>query len=306
MKNRNNNLSPIIIFTYNRLDTLKIVIKNLQSNFFAKESDLFIFSDFAKKDKDIESVNKVRCFLHTIDGFKSISIIERKENHGLAKNIIEGVTDIINKYEKVIVLEDDLITSKNFISYMNQALDFYKDDKRIFAISGYTGDLPSLKNLDEEGYLSYRPSSWGWATWKEEWDKNDWEVKDFEDFIKDKNAVKKFNRGGIDMTRMLKHCMEGKNHSWAIRWSYTMYKLDKYCFYPKKSKVQNIGFGENATNCTGVDIYQTDLDNSENCNFVFNKNIEIDNQITKEFAYIFSYTNKAIKRIKNYISRFKK
>lgn len=85
-----------------------------------------------------------------------------------------------------------------------------------------------------------------------------------------------------------------------------MYKLDKYCFYPKKSKVQNIGFGENATNCTGVDIYQTDLDNSENCNFVFNKNIEIDNQITKEFAYIFSYTNKAIKRIKNYISRFKK
>lgn len=96
---------------------------------------------------------------------------------------------------------------------MNQALDFYKDDKRIFAISGYTGDLPSLKNLDEEGYLSYRPSSWGWATWKEEWDKNDWEVKDFEDFIKDKNAVKKFNRGGIDMTRMLKHCMEGKNHS---------------------------------------------------------------------------------------------
>lgn len=89
MKNRNNNLSPIIIFTYNRLDTLKIVIKNLQSNFFAKESDLFIFSDFAKKDKDIESVNKVRCFLHTIDGFKSISIIERKENHGLAKILLK-------------------------------------------------------------------------------------------------------------------------------------------------------------------------------------------------------------------------
>lgn len=306
MKNKNNNLSPIIIFTYNRLDTLEIVIKSLQSNFFAKESALFIFSDFAKKDKDIESVNKVRSFLHTIDGFKSISIIEREENYGLAKNIIEGVSDIINKYEKVIVLEDDLITSKNFISYMNQALDFYEDDKRIFAISGYTGNLPSLENLDEEGYLSYRPSSWGWATWKEEWIKNDWEVKDFDKFIKDNKAVKNFNRGGIDMTRMLKHCMEGKNHSWAIRWSYSMYKLDKYCFYPKKSKVQNIGFGNNATNCTGIDIYQTNLDNSENCNFKFNNNIEINRKITKEFAHIFSYTNKAIKRIKNYISRFKK
>jgi len=103
---------------------------------------------------------------------------------------------------------------------------------------------------------------------------------------------------------MLKHCMEGKNHSWAIRWSYTMYKLDKYCFYPKISKIQNVGFGVDATNCKGVDIYQTFLDNSDNCNFKFNKNIEINHKITKEFAYIFSYTNKAIKRIKNYIFRF--
>lgn len=300
----NNNLAPVIIFTYNRLDTLELVIKNLQKNILADKTDVFIFSDYARKDKDVESINYVRKFLHQITGFKSTTIIERNENYGLAKNIIEGVTDIINKYEKVIVLEDDLITSKNFLSYMNQSLDFYKDDKRIFAISGYTGKLPSLKSLDEEGYLSYRPCSWGWGTWKEEWIKNDWEVKDFDKFIKDKKAVKSFNRGGIDMARMLKHCMEGKNHSWAIRWSYTMYKLDKYCFYPKISKIQNVGFGEDATNCKGIDIYQTILDNSENCDFRFNKDIEINKQLIKEFAYIFSYTNKAIKRINSFINRF--
>lgn len=299
-----NNLAPIIIFTYNRLDTLELVIKNLHKNFLAKETILFIFSDYPKKEKDLESVNKVRNFLHSINGFKSITIIEREKNYGLAKNIIEGVTDIINKYEKVIVLEDDLLTSKNFLCYMNQALDFYKNDERIFAISGYTGNLPSIKELNDEGYLSYRPSSWGWATWKKEWEKNDWDVKDFNTFIKDKKAIKKFNKGGVDMTRMLKHCMEGKNHSWAIRWSYTMYKLDKYCFYPKISKIQNVGFGEDATNCKGIDIYQTFLDNSDNYNFKFNKNIEVNHKITKEFAYVFSYTNKAIKRIKNYISRF--
>lgn len=299
-----NSLAPLIIFTYNRLDTLELVIKSLQKNILADETDLFIFSDFARKEKDIKSVNRVRSFLNSVDGFKSVTIIERKENYGLAKNIIEGVTDIIDKYEKVIVLEDDLITSRNFLSYMNQALDFYEDDERIFAISGYTGNLPSLKNLEDEGYLSYRPSSWGWATWKKEWIKNDWKVKDFDEFVRDKKAIKNFNRGGIDMTRMLKHCIEGKNHSWAIRWSYTMYKLDKYCFYPKISKVQNVGFGEEATNCTGVDIYQTNLDKSENYDFKFNKNIEINEKITKEFAYIFSYTNKAIKRMKNYISRF--
>jgi len=299
-------ISPIIIFTYNRLDTLKVAIKSLQNNILAKDTEVFIFSDYAKKEKDIESVKKIRKFLYEIDGFKSISIIERKENYGLARNIIEGVTEIINEYEKVIVLEDDLISSKNFLSYMNQALDFYKNDEQIFSVSGYTGILPSLEKLDDEGYLSYRPSSWGWGTWKKEWNKNDWDVKDFDKFIKDKKAIKKFNRGGIDMTRMLKSCMEGRNHSWAIRWSYSMYKQNKYCFYPKVSKIQNVGFGENATNCKGVDIYQTNLDNSENCNFKFNKNIQIDDQITKEFAYVYSYSNKAIKRIKSYIYRLKK
>ncbi len=298
---QNNNLAPVIIFTYNRLDTLKLVIEKLQKNILVEETELFIFSDYPKKEKDLESVNKVKNFLHSVNGFKSITIIERKENYGLAKNIIEGVTEIINNYEKVIVLEDDLITSKNFLCYMNQALEFYKEDKRIFAISGYTGNLPALRNLNDEGYLSYRPCSWGWATWKKEWDNNDWDVKDFDSFIKDRKAVKKFNRGGIDMTRMLRHCIEGKNHSWAIRWSYTMYKLNKYCFYPKVSKIQNVGFGEDATNCTSIDIYQTNLDKSENCNFNFNSSIEVNKQLTKEFAYVFSYTNKALKKIKNKI-----
>lgn len=299
-----NNFVPLIIFCYNRLDTLKLVIESLQKNILANQTDLFIFSDYQKKEKDSENVNKVREFLYSIEGFKSITIIEREKNYGLAKNIIEGVTDIINKYGKVIVLEDDLITSKNFLCYMNQALDFYENNEKIFAISGYTGNLPSIKELNDEGYLSYRPSSWGWATWKKEWERNDWDVKDFNTFIKDKKAIKKFNKGGVDMTRMLKHCMEGKNHSWAIRWSYTMYKLDKYCFYPRISKIQNVGFGVDATNCKGVDIYQTFLDNSDDCNFKFSKNIEVNHKITKEFAYIFSYTNKAIKRIKNYIFRF--
>lgn len=301
---KNEKYSPVIIFVYDRYDLLNKTINSLQLNTLAKDTDLVIFSDYAKNEKSLNNVLKLRNYLKTIDGFKTIKIIERNENYGLAKNIIEGVTEIMNIYGKVIVLEDDLITSKNFLCYMNQALDFYENNEKIFAISGYTGNLTSIKELNDEGYLSYRPSSWGWATWKKEWEKNDWDVKDFNTFIKDKKAIKKFNKGGVDMTRMLKHCMEGKNHSWAIRWSYTMYKLDKYCFYPKISKIQNVGFGTDATNCKGINIYQTNLDNSENCNFKFNKNIELNHKITKEFAYIFSYTNKAIKRIKNYIFRF--
>jgi len=294
----NTKYSPLIIFTYNRLDTLKLVIKKLQNNILAKDTELFIFSDYAKKEKDIEDVINVRNFIHKINGFKSVTIVERKENYGLAKNIIEGVTDIINKYEKVIVLEDDLITSKNFLSYMNQALDFYEKDKSIFAISGFCWNLPSLKNIDNDVFPAYRPASWGWATWKDQWGNIDWQIKDYETFIKDKKAIKKFNRGGMDMTRMLRHYNEGKNNSWAIRWAYNMYKQDKYCLYPKLSKVQNIGFGDNATHCTGEHIHKTIIDDSTNTKFKFPNEIKIHKQLLKEFRFQNSYINKAIKKLK--------
>jgi len=297
------NLAPIVIFTYNRLDSLINTINNLLKNENINESKLIIFSDSWKNYKDKESVLKVREYLYTIKGFKSIHIIEREVNYGLAKSIIEGVTDILNKYNKIIVLEDDLITSPNFLSYMNQALNFYQNHDKIFSISGYTGKLPSLNKLKNDVYLSYRPSSWGWGTWKNQWDNIDWDVVDFNEFIHNRKKVKKFNRGGIDMSRMLKHCMEGKNHSWAIRWAYAMSKQNKYCIYPKVSKVQNIGFGDNATNCKGVNIYKTDLDTKDKLNFKFNKDIKINEQLIKEFKYIFSYKNKLISKIKNYIQK---
>jgi len=290
-------MTPIIIFTYNRLYDIQETISKLKDNFLSKDSEIFIFSDYAKKEKDIESVNKVREFLYTIDGFKTITIIERKENYGLARNIIEGVTEIINKYEKVIVLEDDLITSKNFLNYMNDTLEFYKNDDSIFAVSGFCWDLPSLKNLDDDIFIAYRPASWGWATWKNQWENIDWNIKDYETFLKDKKAIKKFNRGGMDMTRMLRHFKEGKNNSWAIRWAYAMSKQNKYCIYPKLSKVQNIGFGDTATHCTGEHIHKTILDESENTKFKFSKNLEINKQILREFRYQNSYLNKALKKI---------
>jgi len=297
---KKNYFIPIIIFTYNRLDSLIQTIQYLSKNIDKEHTDLIMFSDSWKHEKDKENVLNVRRYLHSVKGFKSHTVIEREKNYGLAKNIIEGVSDIINEYGRVIVLEDDLLTSRNFISYMNQALNFYEEDKQIFSISGYTGKLKSLENLTADVYLSYRPSSWGWGTWKDQWDGIDWNVTDFDEFINNKQAVKKFNRSGIDMARMLKHCMQGKNHSWAIRWSYAMSKQDKYCVYPKVSKIQNIGFGEDATNCTGIDIYKTNLDTTKKTDFKFVKNIAINENIIKDFRYQFSYTNKLIKRIKNY------
>ncbi|PCI27954.1 MAG: sugar transferase [SAR324 cluster bacterium] len=295
-----NNLAPVILFVYNRLDETRSTIDALKSNFLAKESTLYIFSDATKKNTSDTNVLRVRKYIKTIDGFKNVVIIERDENFGLAKSIIEGVSEIIKKFGKVIVLEDDLVTSKNFLCYMNQSLVAYKDREDIFSISGYTGALPSLKKYNSSTYLSYRPSSWGWATWVDQWKNIDWDIKDYDKFIENREETKKFNRGGVDMTRMLKHYKEGKNRSWAIRWAYAMYRENKLCIYPSISKIQNIGFGKNATHCVGINIYKTTLDLTSLCDFEFSQEKEPNTQLVKEFKYQYSYTNKLIKKSLNF------
>lgn len=112
-------LAPITLFVYNRPDHTNKTIEALKKNKFAKESELFIFSDGPKKQEDASKVKEVRKYLKTIDGFNDVFIKESEKNKGLANSIISGVTEVINKYRKVIVLEDDLITSPVFLEYMN-------------------------------------------------------------------------------------------------------------------------------------------------------------------------------------------
>ena len=237
------NLSPIVLFTYRRIP--EETIESLLQNNLAKESELFIYSDGYKSDADKNDVLEVREYLKTIDGFKNIKIVESPYNKGLANSIIGGVTEVINKYGKVIVLEDDLIVSTDFLEYMNNALDFYKNDQRIWSISGYGPQLPCLKNYNKDLYLSPRGSSWGWATWKDRWNSVDWDVKDFDKLKYNKEMRKKFELGGDDMYRMLELQMLGKIDSWAIRWCFSQFLQNKYTVYPVKSKVVNDGFKDN-------------------------------------------------------------
>ena len=236
------NLVPIILFTYRR--TPKETIESLLKNDLAKESELFIYSDGCKSEVDKNDVLGVRAYLKTIEGFKSIEILEAPENKGLASSIIGGVAEIISKHEKVIVLEDDLIVSSDFLKYMNHALEFYKNDEKIWSISGYAPKLPCLENYDKGLYLSPRGSSWGWATWKDRWDSIDWLVKDFKMLRYDKQMKRKFELGGDDMYKMLELQMLGKIDSWAIRWCFSQFLQKRHTVYPVKSKVINNGFND--------------------------------------------------------------
>ena len=254
--------APVILFVYRRIPNK--TIESLLKNKLSKDSKLFIFSDGYKNEIDKKDVLEVRKYLKTIKGFKEVTVIEREKNLGLAKNIINGVSEVINKYEKVIVLEDDLIVSNDFLEYMNNALEFYKNDQRIWSISGYTPNLKCLENYDKDVYLSVRANSWGWATWKDRWETIDWDIKDWENFKRDKVAIRKFNKGGNDMFRMLELQMLGKIDSWAIRWCYNQFKQGKYTIYPKYSKVFNNGFDDVGThNSTGFEKWNTKISNKK-------------------------------------------
>jgi hypothetical protein len=298
-----NHYAPIVLFAYNRIDELKLTINALQKNLLADKSELFIYSDGARNEENEQKVEEVREYLHSVKGFQKVYIVERDENYGLSKSVIEGVTEIINQYGTVIVIEDDLITSKNFLCYMNKSLEFYEAKEYIFSISGFTMSLKSLNHYQKDTYVALRPASWGWATWKDQWENIDWDVKDYDTFIQDKHLVRAFNRGGIDLARMLKHYMQKKNNSWAIRWAYTMFKEGKYCMYPRVSKVQNIGFGEDATHCDGIHIYKSTLDESTSCDFDFLDEIMLNDEIVTEFKYQYSYRNKLMKKSYKYIKK---
>jgi hypothetical protein len=168
---------------------------------------------------------------------------------------------------------------------MNEALEFYKEDKRIWSISGYNPNI-NIGNYTKDIYLNYRASSWGWATWKDRWEKNDWEISDYKEFIKNKKLQKEFNRGGDDMTEMLIAQIEGKIDSWAIRWCYNQFKYKMYTIYPIVSKVKNIGMDGTGVHC-GVNYnYDVVLDDGRK-KIEFDLNLSEDKKLLKEFKKTF-------------------
>jgi hypothetical protein len=276
-------LAPICLFTYNRLEETRKTVEALQLNYLAKESQLFIFSDGPKSNGVKEKIDNVRCYLQSIDGFKSVKIFESPLNRGLAHSIITGVTQVVKEYGKVIVLEDDLYTTPNFLDYMNQALDFYEQSQKVISICGYGLKIKSPQNYKYQFYLYGRSSSWGWGTWKNEWLSIDWDVKDWHEFKTDKTAVKQFNYNGSDMFKMLKSTLEGKGNSWAIRFGYAQFKQNKYSLMPFESFIENQGFGKEGTNTKfKFSRFKTKMDNGKNRNFKFDLAITANKKIEKK------------------------
>ncbi|MCX7953794.1 MAG: glycosyltransferase [Bacteroidales bacterium] len=256
-------LAPVVLFTYNRLDYLKQTIEHLKENVYANESSLYIFSDGPKDEKDELKVKEVRKYLKSICYFKELHIIERQYNIGLAENVIDGVTTIVNLFDKVIVLEDDLITSRYFLKFMNEALDFYADIPKVMCISGYNCPI-EIEGLPELFFVQ-DGQTWGWATWKRAWSLYE---RNPEKLIKTftKSMIKRFdfNNSGQYWYQVVKN-YEGTLKSWGIFWSATIFLNDGLTLFPRESFVNHIG--KKGTNFGNVNFYDVKISEKQSWTF---------------------------------------
>ena len=243
-------LAPIVLFVYNRPVHTKQTIEALAKNDLAIESDLVIYSDAPKDEAAVNGVTEVRTIIKETIGFKSVKIIEREENWGLADSIIDGVTKIINQYGRVIVLEDDLITNQYFLKFMNDCLDLYLKDDRIWSISGYTLPIYNDSVMDNDTYLLMRSWSWGFATWCDRWGTINWDHSYYSKKIKDRRVRKKIIKHvGEDLILMMRKQINGYIDSWYVRWQISQAINDKYCVYSRDGFVDNIGNDGSGSHC---------------------------------------------------------
>jgi hypothetical protein len=267
-------LAPLTLFVYNRPWHTKQTIEALLKNGLSSSSQLFIFSDGPNGDHSVPEVQEVRKLLKTVKGFKNIQIIEREKNWGLAENIIEGVTSVVNQYGKVIVLEDDLVTSPYFLQFMNDALNFYQKEQRVWHISGWNYPV-STKGLPDT-FLWRVMNCWGWATWVDRWQ---YYEKSPEKLLKTFSSedINRFNLDGFhNFWEQVEANMEGRLKTWAIFWYATIFNNRGLCCHPSLSLVENIGHDGSGSNCAKTPFFHNAL--SDSCPRLINHDV-VENEL---------------------------
>jgi hypothetical protein len=297
------NLAPIVLFVYKRLNTLQQTIETLKKNIEITDSELFIFSDASKSVQDNEKIDQVRDYIKTITGFKKITITEREQHYGLAKSIIEGVTEIMNRYGKVIVIEDDLLLSESFLIYMNQMLTTYQDNQDVFQIAGFGLKIRKSKNYDYDVYFHNRPNPWGWGTWIDRWNSVDWDVKNWSSIKNNKKEQNAFNDAGSDLFKMLKRNMEKQNDSWFVRFAYSQSLQKKQAITPIKSLVINNGFIKESTHCNTYNRYKTDFQKGIKTEFIAPEKMLINKSLIKQAYRYYSIPTRILSKIKTIFIR---
>jgi hypothetical protein len=284
---RSTQLAPIALFVYNRAEHTRRTVESLRKNELAHRTDLFVFADGARTQAAAAAVLEVRRYVRSIEGFRSVTIIERERNLGLANSVIKGVTQLCDEFGRVIAVEDDLLTAPDFLTFMNCALERYEDERRIFSVSGYNFAVKAPERYPYDAFCSYRTSSWGWGTWKNRWEKANWGVPNYARFCSDKNLQRSFNRGGEDLSRILALQMARRIDSWSIRWDYVHFQHDAVSLLSTISKVYNIGFDGSGIHCRRKTLYQLPLADGSKADYRFPDTAEADPHFVAEIKKLY-------------------
>lgn len=297
-------LAPIALFIYNRPFHTTNCLESLLRNPESADSDLVVFADGPKDNATVEDLAELaaaRQVVKDLKGFKSVRLQESAVNKGLAKSIIEGVTQLVAEFGKVIVIEDDLVLSANFLTYMNGNLDKYAQDERVISIHGYNYPIVTT-GYPYQSFFLKGADCWGWATWKRGWDLFDADAMRLYNRIKEQKLAHEFDFwGSYPYTQLLKDNAEGKSKTWAIRWYASAFLANKLTLYPCQSFVRNEGTDGSGTNCQVSDIYDVALNHQSiiDENIPIEESILLKKRIAKQFPTLF---DKISERIKSWLA----
>jgi|TARA_Y100000389_G_scaffold204658_1_gene258677 hypothetical protein len=293
-------LAPIAFICYNRYDHLTKSLKSLKRNKLAKNSKIYIFSDGPKNSDDIKKINKIRSYLKKLKGFKSKTYFFRKKNMGNKLNIVSSVNEVLKKNSKIIVVEDDLVVSGSFLFFMNNCLNYYSDQKKIWHINGWS--YPFLRNNKDDIIFLKSMNCWGWATWKNRWNKISLNEEKYISIFS-KKMIHNFDieSSTNNWSQMIRNKKKLLN-TWAVFWHATIFSHNGITIYPKFSLVKNIGTDGSSRMAKTDEFKTTFKDNFTQ--FKLNNNIDVKRKFRESEFNHFLKKNKFRRKIFVYLKKF--
>lgn len=247
--------TPVAVFTYNRPEHTNRALDALSKCRDIDACEFYFFSDGPRIDSAGQDVEATRSVLRKWEKLLEAKIIKQQSNIGLAKSIVAGVSDLCEHYGRVIVVEDDLIVSPDFLHFMIHSLDHYKDEPRVMQVGGFTISPP--EGLTTDAFLLPVTSTWGWGTWQRAWQNFAWMPKDLDVARKDHQWLNLFDlHGAGSFSSMLEDRLAGRNDSWGILWWYAVSRSNGLVLYPSRSLVWNGGFDGSGIHCGSGDFLQ--------------------------------------------------
>ncbi|MDB4303587.1 hypothetical protein N9934_02185 [Desulfosarcina sp.] len=240
--------TPVAFFIYKRPEATWESFSQIAK---AKPKELFIVADGAQHLSEEIAVEETRKILKEIDWDCHVHTNMSDVNMGCKQRFVTGLKWIFSHCEEAIIIEDDIVVSPGFFKYAQELLEYYRDDKRVYSISGCNIGYENKTQKNSYSFSNFM-NMWGWATWRRAYNNIDFEMEGWSSFklssefkrsIKNdrenlwlKNWIIKFDRA-----------YEGKVDTWDYQWIYSQLRHNGVSVVPATNMVANIGYGEVAT-----------------------------------------------------------